>query len=506
MKKNSKKKKSVLKPKEKMFIIIVGFIMFILILGIALMPTRKKKVNNQIIDPTDLNRDLTTVQEVVEYLEATYISTENSKTNGYEIDIYVKFPYNLYEKENSKETYFKNFYEQIARVTKFKSFRLIDSSRNITIEVKCNNSKISEVKINGETDYFKKETSRRSKENELQIETLDLEVNSPELQSLIDSNWVTADATLGTPESKYNKYDIYFDEGYEIRTIRGKVYNIVFKNKYNNKVIEDYKPGSNIEKIEAVLGKSYKDSGIIGYKTKDFYVMFTGEDISIYPNYKNDYTEFEELVKEYNEKKDINDFLDKLTDIWPDYDTYEYNETSVQISYALKGVKIEFNSYEKKGIQIYENYKGELKEEKTDYYDTYYKLNKNLFVETETIRRMQGNQYDNGGIEEDPIHYSSRFYLECQYKENRYTKVRILSIDQNYPNNEFDDTIKIYKYVWADDSHLIYSINRKGIYEYDAESRETKTLLTGNDEYNITNYNRNDNILEYDGQKVKVEI
>ncbi len=506
MRKNNKKKKSVLKPKEKMCIIIVGVIVFILILGIALMPTRKKKVTNQITDPNDLNRGLTTVQEVVEYLEATYISTENSKTNGYEIDIYVKFPYNLYEKEISKEVYFKNFYEQIARVTKFKSFRLIDSARNITIEVKCNNNKISEVKINGETDYFKKEASRRSKENELQVETLDLEVNSPELQSLLDSNWIIANATLGTSESKYNKYDIYFDEGYEIRTIRGKVYNIVFTNKYNGKVVEDYKPGSNLEKIEAVLGTSYKDSGVIGYKTKDFYVMFTENQISIYPNYKNDYTEFEELVKEYNDKKDINDFLDKLTDIWPDYDTYEYNETSVKISYALKGVKIEFNSYEKKGIQIYENYKGNLKEEKTDYCDTYYQLNKNLIVETENNRKIQGTQYDNSGVEEDPIHYSSRFFLECNYEEGRYINIKIIAIDKNYPNNEFDNTIKINTYVWADDSHLIYSIKGKGLYEYNAESRETKTLLTGSEEYNITDYNRNDNILEYDGQKVKVEI
>ena len=36
-------------------------------------------------------------------------------------------------------------------------------------------------------------------------------------------------------------YDIYFDEGYEVRTIQGRVFNIVFTKKYNKPVIEGFK-------------------------------------------------------------------------------------------------------------------------------------------------------------------------------------------------------------------------------------------------------------------------
>ena len=247
------KKKGVLKRKEKIALSIAGVVLFIIILGIVMMPTRKGK--EQKVNNNDLNRELYSVREVVEYLEATYISSEESKVEGYNTDIYVNFPYNLYEGEVSKEIYFKNFYEKIARVTEFNSFRLIDTNRDIKIEVKCKNGKITEVKINGEIDYYKKTSSKKSQSNMLKFETKEFEINSPELKSLINNNWVTNNASLGTPESKFYKYDIYFDEGYEIRTIQGKVFNIVFNKKYNNDVIEGYKPGDNLEKIKSSLDR-----------------------------------------------------------------------------------------------------------------------------------------------------------------------------------------------------------------------------------------------------------
>ena len=40
----------------------------------------------------------------------------------------------------------------------------------------------------------------------LEFETKEFKINSPELQSLINNNWVTANASLGTPESKVSSY------------------------------------------------------------------------------------------------------------------------------------------------------------------------------------------------------------------------------------------------------------------------------------------------------------
>lgn len=308
-------------------------------------------------------------------------------------------------------------------------------------------------------------------------------------------------------ESTYDKYKIYFDEGYEIREIQGKVYNIVFTDKYNGKVVQDYKVGDKLEQIEAELGTSYKDTGIIGYRTKDFYIYFTNDTISIYPNYDVDYTQFENLVKEYNQNKDANDFIYKLTDIWPDYDSYIYDTNYVDICYSLKGVRVTFSSYEKEGIQIFENYKGELKTEKEDLTDVYYKLNQNLFVQTEKKRMMQSGMYNDDYLkEEDPLHYSEKFVIQINGEGTDRTQIRIESKDGQYPKNELDESIRIYKYVWADDSHLVYSIYGQGLYLYNAETRQTETLITGEDNFEITGYNKDTNIIEYDGNRAKIEF
>lgn len=497
-----KKKRKLLKKKEKIILICVGVLAFMVILGVALMPTKIKNSKETNTTTNEIDRELTSVQEVVEYLESSYISMGDSTESGYELDIKVSFKYDLYESDKSQEIYFKNFYEKIAMVTEFKSFRLIDTTRSITIAVKCSNKKITEVKINGETDYFKKEESRRSKNNILDIDTIELSIDSQILKSLINANWNTANVELGTAESTYEKYQIYFDEGYEIRTIQGKVYNIVFNEKYTNKVIDGYKVGDNLEKIEAALGTSYKESGIIGYKTKDFYVYFTSDEISIYPNYRYDYTEFEKLVEEYNEKKDVNDFMDKLTDIWPDYDQYKYDTNYVEICYTLKGVRIAFNSYEKEGIQIYENYKGDIKTEQPEYDDLYYILDESLIVQSEGKRKILSGMYDNSNMEQYPLLYSEEFFIKTTKDGDFHKKIKIDSITGEYPNNELDDTIVIYKYVWADNYHLIYSIMNKGIYLYNARTRETELLISGEDQFEITDYDRNTNILTYDDKQV----
>ena len=206
-----KKKRKVLSKKEKLIIIGVAIVVFLVILAIAMSFTRQN-VQQNTTEITDLNQELTTVQEVVDYLESTYISMSDSSAEGYDLDIYVSFKYNLYEGDESKELYFTNMYEKIAMDTNFNSFRIIDSNKNLTIEVKCSSSGISEVKINGELEYFKNEASRRSRENELNVETIELEIDSEVLQNLINANWIANNVDLGTQESTFYKYRIYFDQ------------------------------------------------------------------------------------------------------------------------------------------------------------------------------------------------------------------------------------------------------------------------------------------------------
>ena len=497
------KKKSIFTKKQIIIMVIVAVLFFILILAIALNPTGRKSIPNKKSE-VDLDKELETIEDVVLYYESQFYGVSNSQEEGYDLDISVGFKYNLFEEEQSKESFFKDFYEKIAMVTNFKSFRLIDQSKDITIAVKCNNGKISEVLINGVKDYYKKESSNKSRENSLNVEEIKVTINSKELNDLIEASWIINNVDLGTVDSTCNKYDIYFDEGYEIRTIQGRVYNIVFKPKYNNPVIEDFKPGVKLDRVKAALGESYTDYDFMGYKTKDFYIYFSENEISVYPNRRYDYTEFENLVKEYDEKENINEFMDKLTDIWPDYDKYEYDSSYFEIWYTLKGVKIHYNSINPEGIQIYENYKGNLKNEVKALRDVYYKLNQNLIIEKEQTRIMTTTVYDNSGIAEDPIHYSNKFYF---MPGSTFQSSRVIAIDNKYPSSDIDIIGEIYSYVWLDDTHLLFSIRSRGMYIFNAENRTLSTLVEDeNSQFEITNFDRSTNILEYDGTRVQIDF
>lgn len=198
--------------------------------------------------------------------------------------------------------------------------------------------------------------------------------------------------------------------------------------------------------------------------------------------------------------------MDKLTDIWTDYDSYNYDSSYIDIYYTLKGVRISFSSHNKEGIQIYENYKGDLKKERATSEDVYYKLDQNLIIQAEQRRKLQTGIYNDDYLKEtNPLHYSEKFVIQINGEGTDKTSIRIESKDGKYPKNELEDSIKIYKYIWADDIHLIYSIYGKGIYIYNAQTRQTENLLTGEENFEITNYNKNTQILEYDNKKAKIE-
>ena len=93
-----------------------------------------------------------------------------------------------------------------------------------------------------------------------------------------------------------------------------------------------------------------------------------------------------------------------------------------------------------------------------------------------------------------------------KYEDGKYKNIKIYSINKDYPNNEFDDSISINSYVWADNDNLIYSITNDGIYIYNAKTRKTEKIIEGMQTFEITDYNRNTNVLEYDGKSVKISF
>ena len=53
-------------------------------------------------------------------------------------------------------------------------------------------------------------------------------------------------------------------------------------------------------------------------------------------------------------------FVDTIKNIWKDYDIYDFDENNVKLQYTLKGLAVKYDSTTKKGVIVYNNYKGKL--------------------------------------------------------------------------------------------------------------------------------------------------
>ena len=117
--------------------------------------------------------------------------------------------------------------------------------------------------------------------------------------------------------------------------------------------------------IKSMLGTPNYDNEdantLIGYKTKDFYVFFNQGEISIYrvENFNEDENlEFANFFTELNMTGEYKEFLNRLTDLFPDYETYVQREDYIHIVYPLRGFELILGQKRANGLFIYGNYQG----------------------------------------------------------------------------------------------------------------------------------------------------
>ena len=496
MKKNVKKKMN--KKKKKIIIITTLVVLFFVILIVLLKISENKPINSK--------DEANSLQSIVEFCECKFISSRESEVDGYSLDIYLEFKYDTYQDGESKQPYYDVTIEGICEFLKYNSIRLIDESRGLTIRVDTNSTSITKKYFNDveESEYFSKLLSQINLENESTFKETDFDVTS-ELQTLINNEWKTENINFGQKTSTFRNYDIYFDNGYRIRNINGKVFNIVFTNKFQKGVIDDIKVGDSFDKIKQSLGDNYiEKNGILEYMGKDLYVCFSSNEISIYPRITYNYTQFEKLVERYNEDKDFNSFMNSLTSLWPDYSLYRYDTSYCEIWYPLKGIKIYNSRTSMEGIQVYQEYSGSFKDEHKDYYQLYYKINESLIIEQEKNRILL--ETDRADVT-DGSYKSTKYVMKADFNEdNKAYNIAFFSIDKSNPDSELSKNIYASKTYWYDDDNLIYSIAHQGLYMYNATTRETKTITAGTDNYDITNFDYANKTLTYDGKDVKIEI
>jgi len=308
--------------------------------------------------------NLTTVKQVIEYYKSTYISEEMSTDSEFYSDIYLKFaklPYD--EDDSSNEKYYNDIINDIAKILRYKSFKMIDEENKITIKVICSNRKIQTIIINDIEDYFIYMDSQISMKTYKEIEITNLDISSDILQRIIDENWENLDY-FGLRDSIYDEYYIYLNQGIKAKIIQNKIYNVVFDKNYQGNVINNLFPGIDFSSVRAELGKPTfedKENEVIGYKGEKIYAFFSKNEISIYRISDEDTDDFFKLADEFiNSKIDLLEFMNQLTYMWPDYNQYEYSKSSVYVSYPLKGIEIKVNYDDTDGILVYNNIRSSL--------------------------------------------------------------------------------------------------------------------------------------------------
>lgn len=501
------------KNKKMLFVVVaIIIVLCILVVSINIYNQKKKeqfiKSETERVQQYDKITDFKNIEEVFYYLETELLSSEASSIENVDYQIKANLKYNA-------EYEYRNYYEKLiqysAYVLNYKNFYITDNNKNINIFVLCNSDKktVSTYYINDQENYFEKQNSQKNVKEYSQIAETKVQIKSKELNEIISNNWSVNQINLGKQDSYFRNYDIFFDEGFEVRKVNGKVFNIVFTEKYTNEIVNNIKVGTNKSEIEKTLGKpTFDTENVWGYKTEKFYIFFSSNQISVYPTISYETGKIVDIIDNYKSNQDFQTYINNIRNTWQDYDYYESNGNKVIIKYTLKGITFKYDSSAQNGIILYNNYNGKVNKDDTleevinadkNLPDKMYFENSNSVFEHEKIRietlddATEYGNFANGNV----LNISSKYKVV----QNPNKNAMFISINKQAPNTELRESI--YYGIWYDDNNFIYSIKGKGIYMYNVVNQTYTTVVEGNDDYRIYELLDN-NTLYYDKTHISV--
>lgn len=498
--------------KKYLFFLII-ILACILSVFLILLNYEKTK---ELIKKQDINSEnFKTLQEIFEYYECNFISEKRSSNSDFKLDIEVEFKLDLYEDGKSNELFYNEIIEKVAALLGYDSFRVFDYSKNdnIEIEVICENKKVKKIYINGVEDYYNYINSKNEYKNFKTINLTEINIDSQEIINCINNNW-SSKCEFGTRESIFQNYDIYLDEGIKVRKINGKIFNIIFTDKYKKSVLNNFTVGTKSDIIKGGLGEPTfynEDNSVIGYKTKDIYIFFEENQISIYRNITEvDLNNIIPLIDELVEnKRSIKDFMNELTYIWPDYEEYDYNSSSIFISYPNKGLDIKVNYDETNGIILYNNIVFD-KETLNKYllntnFVAKFQLDNIFEAEKRRIKKEDNLIKECEKFEESNNNLMFNEFYGCYAhldSNNNIMNFYFISKDNNCANCELNERINTY--IWLNDFCFVYSKKGKGIYYFDLKTQNRGCIISGDKNFEIKSYENG--ILKYDDNEIEVKI
>ena len=499
---------------KKILIVIVAILLIVVCIYMSIL--NYIKIDQQNLQEAEITGNFNSIEDILKYYGCKHIKTRKSELEGFSVDIYTSFKYELYDGEENNEDFFNAIIKKIAELQNYQSFRLIDETKEERIEIQVFGDKKSILKIviNGIEDYFIYMDSQIDAKKYKEIKESNLVIESPELLNCIENGW-DKQIEFGTRESIFQNYYIFFDEGIKTRIISGKLYNIVFTDKYVQNVLNGLNPTSKKDLIIEKLGQptfKNQDGTLIGYKSKDIYVFFVNNEISVYRNVNENYDTFLELIDEFLDKKySFLELMNELTYIWPDYETYNYSEDSVFLSYPNKGIDVKINYENTDGIIIYNNIGIEKELVKKYLEHTEFVSNRRIDnIYNAELRRYKNendlsqkcDEYRNPDEGNDDRNRSKlyKYYMDTDVNGNIKSTYFISQSDE-YFNNQLIENID--SYIWKDDTTFVYSKANRGIYSLDLTNGKKSIIINGEESFQIDSYENG--VLLYDNEKT-IEI
>ena len=485
-------------------IVVLLFLITIVVINVSKDVAEQKnyeKEQERVKQYTSLE-DFKTIEEVAAYLNSKFIKQENAEEENLKYTVYMELSLKPVENEISNQGFYEKLIQYSAKVLEYNNFNIVDSNNKIIVTVICDKTAqmVGTYYINGIQNYFEKEENKNNLAAQNNVEEIEIIVNSDELKNIVNNQWKTDNINLGSEESIYKGYNIYFDEGIETKVIQKKFFNIVFNKKYNKKIVNDLTTSSTQEQIIAKLGEpQFKVGNLIGYKSNSMYIFFYNNQVSIYRNEEFDTEKIAQLIKTYNQDNNIVDFYNKVKEIWNDYDKYINSKDGILLQYTLKGLSLEFNSSSRNGIIIYNNYKGKVCGDLTiNDYSQDSESFKNIHIENEDLvfkaeverintQDSTSKMYNNPT--EVVLNISNAFRVISEEVNDDLYKIRFVSLDNNYPNYELRDYIT--NGMWLNDYEFIFAVPERGIYKLNIKNHTYTTILTGKEKYTIKDIENN---------------
>ena len=350
------------KDKIKLLIKIICILFSILLISLLILVffMNKEKTKDTEDDDLLIISEPRSIPQALEKYDSQYISDENNK-------IYVNFEKYLYDKDgNSNEKYFKDITEELKPFFS-KDFTLIDEEKDIKIKVSV---KDDNIKINDIKDFYKKTDGKNyAKVQDVEIvKSVNMYIQSDELASIVMDGMFLYEETLEKlgkeDEIQNNENYTSYQQG-KIKVSKyiysNRIRNIIFSRDYAQEIMSNIDSKTTLDKIctrygEPAFGSARK--GFIGYRTKDVYIFFNNDEVSVYGySYKNN-LDLEKYIQDYLKTKDLELFKTRMIVDYDNYYEYSYNEEEkrLYISYPSLGLEIDIHNNDPKGIKLYQNY------------------------------------------------------------------------------------------------------------------------------------------------------